>query len=110
MKLDFIPFKIGMHYENWEFDLELEESSETYDMFRYVKGDIKEVLGFEVTDIFLYFHLDILFQVEFFLEQGESQFEEFHEVKNGLSIRGRIEEQTKLIELTYSKEGIWREL
>ncbi len=110
MQIEKLPFKIGMHYENWEFDLDVEEFTQSYDMYRYIKGDIKEFEGYIVTDIFLYFNLDILFQVEMYMEQGKIPFREFHKVENNISIRGVIEKQTNLIELTYNKHNIWREL
>ncbi|KJD33976.1 hypothetical protein PK35_04365 [Tamlana nanhaiensis] len=110
MKIEDLPFKLGMHFENWEFELEHEDSSETYDMFRYVKGDIKEVLDFEVADIFLYFNLDVLFQVGVYLEKGNLVFKEFQKISNGVFIRGVIEQLSGFIEITYCINGIWREL
>ncbi len=39
MKINFIPFKIGEQYENWEFDLEPVKTTNTYDQYRYFKKD-----------------------------------------------------------------------
>lgn len=64
MKTDFIPFWIGMPYENWEFDLEPLEFAKYYDKYKYIKKDIPEVLEAEVKHIHLYFKLDVLFKVE----------------------------------------------
>ena len=66
MEIDFIPFQIGMQYENWEFDLESIEldTKLPYDKYLYFKKDIKELFGVEVQYIYLYFNLDILFKVE----------------------------------------------
>ncbi|MFT7072560.1 MAG: hypothetical protein ACJA1Z_003520 [Patiriisocius sp.] len=111
MDIEKLPFKIGMHYDNWKDDLKVEEIDENYSVFRYTKGDIKKFDGLEITDIFLYFNLDVLFQVEMYLEQNNKLlFEEFRRVENTISIRGIIEKNTKLIELTYGKERIWRDL
>lgn len=67
MKTDFIPFKIGMEYENWEFDLEPVENTLEYDKYIYFKNDITSVFGFEVLKIFLYFSWDILVKVEIYI-------------------------------------------
>ncbi|UGU14234.1 hypothetical protein LS482_10970 [Sinomicrobium kalidii] len=64
METDFIPFQIGMQYDNWEFDLEPLELAEYYEKYEYTRGDIKDVLGVEIEHIYLYFKLDILFRVE----------------------------------------------
>jgi hypothetical protein len=70
MKTDFIPFKIGMEYENWEFDLEPVENTLEYDKYIYFKNDITSVFGFEVSKIFLYFSWDILVKVEIYIYQN----------------------------------------
>lgn len=67
MRTDFIPFKIGMEYENWEFDLEPIENTLEYDKYLYFKNDITSVFGFEVSKIFLYFSWDILVKVEIYI-------------------------------------------
>ncbi len=64
MKTDFIPFQIGMQYENWEFDLEPISSSRTYDKYQYIKNDITILFDIEIQHIYLYFNLDILNLVE----------------------------------------------
>lgn len=108
--LSSLPFKIGTKFEDLKFNLEIEDSTSTYLQYRYTKGDILMFEGHEVTDIFLYFNLKKLFQVEMYLEQGRSVFDEFYKSKNGLSFRVRLEEQTKLIEFTYGIENIWKVL
>ena len=109
-----LPFRIGEHYENWEFDLVVEELCNSYEMYKYVKQDIKMYAGFKVTDIFLYFSFDTLFQVEVFMERGSLTFKEFHQVKDGISIRAESKAESKaefgLIQLTYNKNNIWREI
>ncbi|MBS9766540.1 MAG: hypothetical protein KGV44_03235 [Flavobacteriaceae bacterium] len=63
MKVTEIPFKIGMQYENWEFDLELVATKKSYEIYEYIKGNITKINGSEVEYIYLYFELDILFKV-----------------------------------------------
>ncbi|CAM1341642.1 hypothetical protein [Tenacibaculum aestuarii] len=59
-----LPFKIGMEYENWEFDLELVDTKKSYEIYNYTKGNIK-VFNDELIDyIHLYFELDILFKIK----------------------------------------------
>ncbi len=68
MDLEDLPFKIGMQYENWEFDLEPVEFAEYYDKYIYIKSDFSELLGFSVVASYLYFKLDILFKIEIFFK------------------------------------------
>jgi hypothetical protein len=63
MKIYFIPFQIGMQYENWEFDLEPIETK-MYDKYKYIKNDIEHLFSLDVKYIYLYFDLEILFKVE----------------------------------------------
>ncbi|MCD9584765.1 hypothetical protein [Tenacibaculum maritimum] len=71
MKLEELPFKIGMQYENWEFDLELERVERSYEVYRYFKKDIKNLDGKNIQEILLYFELDILFKVEIILKENQ---------------------------------------
>ena len=64
MNLEELPFKIGMQYEHWEFDLEPVEFAKQYDKYKYIKNDIPIVLDIEVKHIYLYFNWDILYKVE----------------------------------------------
>lgn len=64
MKLDKLPFKIGMQYENWEFDLELVNTESSYEVYKYIKEDIEEINGELIEQINLYFELDILFKIK----------------------------------------------
>lgn len=63
MELKDLPFKIGMQYENWEFDLELVDTRRSYEIYKYIKGDITEINNEQVKYIHLYFELDILFKI-----------------------------------------------
>ena len=78
MKIGFIPFQIGMQYENWEFDLEPINLSFkiSYDQYIYFKKDIKELFGLEIQLIYLYFSLDILFKVEI-IYKSKNQVQDF---------------------------------
>ncbi len=53
-----------MQYENWEFDLELVDTKRSYEIYKYIKGDITEINNKQVTYIHLYFELDILFKIK----------------------------------------------
>lgn len=64
MDLEEIPFKIGMQYENWEFDLEPVKFDGNNVTYKYIKGDIKTILGKPIKCIYLYFNFDILYRVE----------------------------------------------
>lgn len=70
MKLSDLPFKIGMEYEHWEFDLEpiVLDLKTPYEKYKYIKNDITEISGFKVKAIYLYFKLDILDKVELILK------------------------------------------
>lgn len=70
MKIDFIPFQIGMQYENWEFDLDAGEDLVICERYRYIKDDILEILGVPISDIYLYFNADILVRVDLKFQKG----------------------------------------
>ena len=65
MDIDFIPFKLGMEYDNWEFDLESDYETTEFDRYYYIKSDTEMLFGFTVEKIFLSFNADILFMVEY---------------------------------------------
>lgn len=71
MIIDFIPFHLGMQYEHWEFDLDSIDTHLQYDKYEYIKKDIAQLFGLNVRNIWLYFNLDILFQVELIFDSGE---------------------------------------
>lgn len=64
MKLEELPFKIGMQYENWEFDLELIEVKKSYEVYLYNKRDVNFIKGEKVKYTHLYFELDVLFKIK----------------------------------------------
>ena len=61
MKQLKIPFKLGMQYDNWEFDLEVldYERIPLYDSYLYV-GKIKKFLNISPQKTELIFHWDVL--------------------------------------------------
>lgn len=64
MKYPNIPFKIGMEYENWEFDLEiLPNRLEGYDSYRYVGNEFNNFLNYPTEETELIFSYDILVAV-----------------------------------------------
>lgn len=64
MKYPDIPFKIGMEYENWEFDLEiLPDRLERYDSYRYIGNEFNNILNFSTDETELIFSYDILVAV-----------------------------------------------
>ncbi|CAA0205113.1 hypothetical protein [Tenacibaculum maritimum] len=73
MKLEELPFKIGMQYENWEFDLEYEKTTIRnnieYVVYRYKKLERNYFLDIEIKGgIFLIFNADILNTVYFIMD------------------------------------------
>lgn len=70
MKIDFIPFRIGMQYENWEFDLDIAEDYDICEKYKYIKNDIIEILDVQVDEIYLYFNGDILVRVDIKFHTG----------------------------------------
>lgn len=65
-----LPFRIGMQYENWEFDLELVDTKKSYEVYNYTKGDIKVFNEELIKYIHLYFELDILFKIKIKTQQN----------------------------------------
>lgn len=65
------PFKIGMQYENWEFDLEIapKERVEGYDYYFYLKEIT--VLNIKPLQIELIFGLDILATVILLFKESD---------------------------------------
>ncbi|MFE8423380.1 hypothetical protein ABHQ57_04905 [Tenacibaculum sp. ZH5_bin.1] len=65
-----LPFRIGMQYENWEFDLELVDTKKSYEVYNYTKGDIKVFNEELIEYIHLYFELDILLKIKIKTQQN----------------------------------------
>jgi len=64
MKIDFIPFQLGMDYEHWEFDLQFLEDLHICEKYKYIKHDITEVLSNPIEVIYLCFNCDMLVRVD----------------------------------------------
>ncbi|GLB52779.1 hypothetical protein NBRC110019_18190 [Neptunitalea chrysea] len=64
MTINELPFKLGMHYENWELVVEIEDLNTYQEKYKYLKGDIQGIHKIKVKEIFLYFRFDFLFGVE----------------------------------------------
>lgn len=61
MKYPNIPFRIGMEYENWEFDLEiLPDRLEGYDSYRYIGNELNNFLNYPIEETELIFSFEIL--------------------------------------------------
>lgn len=61
MNLDTLPFKIGMEYENWEFELDvIEDKLIGRDSYLYIGNEVTELYGFKIERIELIFYWDIL--------------------------------------------------
>ncbi|HIP33663.1 MAG TPA: hypothetical protein EYG89_02790 [Bacteroidia bacterium] len=88
MNIDKIPFKIGMQYENWEFDLDIIET-ERYDKYKYNKNDIDSLFQLAIQDIFLTFDLDILFKVEIVFKNCNS-YEKFNYLLKQIAKTGQV--------------------
>ncbi len=64
MKKHNLPFKLGMQYENWEFDLEpIPDKYKGRDSYKYIGKEKFYYYGYEVRGIKLTFELDILVEV-----------------------------------------------
>lgn len=82
MNNNHLPFQIGEHYENWEFDLEVldVEIKKGYDSYIYIKETV--FLGIKPTIIRLTFSLDILKVVT--LKINLNSFEQYYHFTNRL--------------------------
>ncbi|MEZ4801145.1 MAG: hypothetical protein R2797_00115 [Gelidibacter sp.] len=64
MKIDFIPFQLGMQYENWEFELDiLPDRVKGKDSYLYTGNEVTTLYGYKVAKIELLFNLDILEEI-----------------------------------------------
>ncbi|WP_116796862.1 hypothetical protein [Flavobacterium sp. 103] len=69
------PFKLGMQYENWEFDLEVtEDRIEYYDSYKYVGTELNKFLNKHADETELLFNMDILEAVIITFKDKNSQF------------------------------------
>ena len=75
MKQLDIPFRLGMQYDNWEFDLEvIQDRIEYYDSYKYVGAELNKFLSKHADETELLFSLDILEAVVITFADKSSQF------------------------------------
>ena len=75
MKQLDMPFKLGMQYDNWEFDLEvIQDRIEYYDSYKYVGAELNKFLSKHADETELLFSLDILEAVVISFADKSSQF------------------------------------
>ena len=83
MKQLNIPFKLGMQYDNWEFDLEVtKDRIEGCDSYIYKGKKFNKFLNYSKYKTELIFSLDILEAVLISFENSNSDYNELSEIVN----------------------------
>lgn len=83
MKQLNIPFKLGMQYDNWEFDLEVtKDRIECCDSYNYTGKKFNKFLNYSKYITELIFNLDILEAVLISFENSNSDYNELSEIVN----------------------------
>ena len=83
MKQLNIPFKLGMQYDNWEFDLEVtKDRIEGCDSYIYIGKEFNKFLNYSKYKTELIFNLDVLEAVLISFESSNSDFNELSEIVN----------------------------
>lgn len=83
MKQLNIPFKLGMQYDNWEFDLEItKDRVQGFDSYIYVGKMFNKFLNYSKYKTELIFNLDVLEAVLISFESLNSDFNELFEIVN----------------------------
>lgn len=83
MKQLNIPFKIGMQYENWEFDLEvIQDRIKGFDSYIYVGKRFNKFLNYSKYKTELIFSFDILEAVLITIKKTNSDYNELSEIIN----------------------------
>lgn len=83
MKQLNIPFKLGMQYDNWEFDLEVtKDRIQGFDSYFYTGKKFNKFLNYSKYKTELIFNLDILEAVLISFESSNSDFNELTEIVN----------------------------
>ena len=83
MKQLNIPFKLGMQYDNWEFDLEVtKDRIEGCDSYIYIGKEFNKFLNYSKYKTELIFNLDILEAVLVTFENSNSDYNELSEIVN----------------------------
>ncbi len=83
MKQLNIPFKLGMQYDNWEFDLEVTKGRiEGCDSYIYIGKKFNKFLNYSKYKTELIFNLDVLEAVLISFENSNSDYNELSEIVN----------------------------
>ncbi|WP_282787752.1 hypothetical protein [Flavobacterium croceum] len=83
MKQLNIPFKLGMQYDNWEFDLEVtKDRVQGFDSYIYTGKKFNKFLNYSKYKTELIFNLDVLEAVLILFESSNSDFNELSEIVN----------------------------
>ncbi len=83
MKQLNIPFKLGMQYDNWEFDLEIaKDRVQGFDSYIYMGKKFNKFLNNSKYKTELIFNLDVLEAVLISFESSNSDFNELSEIVN----------------------------
>lgn len=78
-----IPFKLGMQYDNWEFDLEVTKDRVLgFDSYIYIGKKFNKFLNYSKYKTELIFNLDVLEAVLISFESSNSDFNELSEIVN----------------------------
>lgn len=83
MKQLNIPFKLGMQYDSWEFDLEVtKDRIEGCDSYIYTGKKFNKFMNYSKYKTELIFNLDILEAVLISFENSNSDYNELSEIVN----------------------------
>lgn len=78
-----IPFKLGMQYDNWEFDLEIVNDRVVgCDSYIYIGKKFNKFLNYSIDKTELIFNFDILEAVLITIKNSSSDFSELSEILN----------------------------
>ncbi len=81
MKQLNIPFKLGMQYDNWEFDLEvINDRIQGCDSYIYIGNKFNKFLNYSTDKTELIFSLDTLEAVLITFKNSNSYFNELSEI------------------------------
>ena len=81
MKQLNIPFKLGMQYDNWEFDLELaHDRLQGCDSYIYIGKKFNKFLNYHKYETELIFNLDTLEAILISFENSNSDYNELYEI------------------------------
>ena len=85
------PFRLGMHYENWEFDLEVaQDRIQGCDNYIYIGKKLNKFLNYHTDKTELIFSLDVLEVVILTFTNSNIKF--YYELLNAInkSIKSRV--------------------